>query len=1119
MCGCNRNPGHVTSPSYFGCNNNPIEVTQPKYQEVILNGDSPAPTRVVEGVLQPVAPTTAEQKLARKNELKARTLLMALPDKHQLKFNSYKDAKTLMEAIDKRFGGNTKTKKVQKTMLKQQYENFTGSSLESLDQIHDRLQKLVSQLEIHGVSLSQEDVNLKFLRSLHSEWKTRTLILRNKADLEEQSLDDLFNSLKIYEAEVKYSSFAGTTTQNIAFVSFSNTDNTTEPVSAAASVFAVCAKMPMSFLPNVDSLSNVVIYSFFASQSSSPQLDNEDLKQIDSDDLEEMDLKWQMVMLTMRARRFLQRTGRNLGANGPTSLGFDIQESDESWPPSSLYDRFQPSDGYHVVPPPYTGTFMPPKPDLVFNTAATAVETDHSAFNVQLSPTKPDQDMSHTNRPTVPIIEDWISNSEDESETKAPQIIPSFVQPPKQVKSPRPSIQHVETSIPVATSKLTSPKPTSNGKRRNKKACFVCKSLDHLIKYCDYHEKKMAQPITRNHAHRGNPKQYAPLTYQNPQKHMVPASVLTQSKPVPITAVRPVGTVVPKIKELNGGYVAFGGNPKGDNDDLKQIDADDLEEMDFKWQMGMLTVECYNCHRKWHFAKECRSPKDTRRNVLAETQRRSVPLESSTSNALVSQCDGVGSYDWSFQAEEEPTNYSLMAFTSLSSSSSDNEFRDNALVVLRQKFKKAEQDRDELKLKLEKFQSSSKNLSQLLASQTNDKTGLGYNYQVFTSSMFDCDEMFSYESDISMPASLVYDRYQSGEGYHAVSPPYTRTFMPHKPDLVFHDAPNVNETVYTVFNVKLSPTKPDKDLSHRSSAPIIEDWVSDSEDESKADHLQNYPSFVQPTEQVKTPRPFVKPVEHSIPTANHKTYISNPKSHRNNKNSKAYFVCKSLTQLIKDCNYYENKMAQTPVRNHAQRGNHQQYARKTHSNPQRHVVPKAVLTKSKLVLITVARPVTTAVPHNNVTRPRLAKTVVTKPYSPLRRNINRKPSPKPSNFPQKVTTAKVAQGNPQHALKDKGVIDSRCSRHMTGNMSYLSDFEEINGGYVAFGGNLKGRKITGKGKIRTGKLDFDDVYFVKEFKFNLFSISQMCDKRNIVLFTDTGCIVLSPEFKLPDENQ
>nr|GFB98092.1 ribonuclease H-like domain-containing protein [Tanacetum cinerariifolium] len=109
-------------------------------------------------------------------------------------------------------------------------------------------------------------------------------------------------------------------------------------------------------------------------------------------------------------------------------------------------------------------------------------------------------------------------------------------------------------------------------------------------------------------------------------------------------------------------------------------------------------------------------------------------------------------------------------------------------------------------------------------------------------------------------------------------------------------------------------------------------------------------------------------------------------------------------------------------------------------------------------------------------------------------------------------------GNPQHALKDKGVIDSGCSRHMIVNISYLSDFEEINGGYVSFGGNPKGGKITGKGKIRTGKLDFKDVYFVKELKFNLFSVSQMCDKKNSAIFTDTECIILSFDFKFPDEN-
>nr|GEX91169.1 putative ribonuclease H-like domain-containing protein [Tanacetum cinerariifolium] len=162
-------------------------------------------------------------------------------------------------------------------------------------------------------------------------------------------------------------------------------------------------------------------------------------------------------------------------------------------------------------------------------------------------------------------------------------------------------------------------------------------------------------------------------------------------------------------------------------------------------------------------------------------------------------------------------------------------------------------------------------------------------------------------------------------------------------------------------------------------------------------------------------------------------------------------------------------------------------------------------------------------------RPRPAKTVVTKPHSPPRKNINCSPSPKASTFPPKVTAVKAHivnavkgvqgnWGNPQHALKDKGVIDSRCSRHMTGNMSYLSDFEEINGGYFAFGGNPKGGKLSGKGKIRTEKLDFDDVYFLKELKFNLFSVSQMRDKKNNVLFTDTKYIVLFHEFKLHDEN-
>nr|GFC27782.1 hypothetical protein [Tanacetum cinerariifolium] len=166
------------------------------------------------------------------------------------------------------------------------------------------------------------------------------------------------------------------------------------------------------------------------------------------------------------------------------------------------------------------------------------------------------------------------------------------------------------------------------------------------------------------------------------------------------------------------------------------------------------------------------------------------------------------------------------------------------------------------------------------------------------------------------------------------------------------------------------------------TAPIIKDGISDLEDEYEGEPMtaQKAPSFVQTTKHVKAPRPSDKTVEHPIPTANLKPDIPKPKGHGNNKNRKACFVCKFLTHLIKDYDYYEKKMVQKPARNHAQKENHQHYARLTHPNPHRHVVPTTVLTRSTLVPFTAARPVTTAVPHHNVTRPRPAKTVSTKPF-------------------------------------------------------------------------------------------------------------------------------------------
>ncbi|GJS89275.1 hypothetical protein Tco_0771911 [Tanacetum coccineum] len=185
--------------------------------EVIENGNAPLIIKLVEGVETVIAPSTAEKKAQRRLELKARsTLLMGIPNEHQLKFNSIKDTKSLLQAVEKRFGGNAVTKKTQRNLLK--------------------LQKLTGQLEIHGESILQEDVNQKFLRSLSPEWNTHTIVWRNKPEIDTLSLDDLYNNLKIYEPEVKGTSSSSINIQNIAFVSSNNISSTNGEVNTAHGV-------------------------------------------------------------------------------------------------------------------------------------------------------------------------------------------------------------------------------------------------------------------------------------------------------------------------------------------------------------------------------------------------------------------------------------------------------------------------------------------------------------------------------------------------------------------------------------------------------------------------------------------------------------------------------------------------------------------------------------------------------------------------------------------------------------------------------------------------------------------------------------------------------------------
>ncbi|GJX03328.1 putative ribonuclease H-like domain-containing protein [Tanacetum coccineum] len=223
-----------------------IQVIDYALWEVIENGATLPKTTTVEGVLLEMPITTAEEKAQRRLEVKARsTLMMGIPNEYQLKFNSIKDAKKLLEAVETRFGRNEATKKTQRNLLKQQYENFTALRSEMLDQTFDWIQKLL-------------------LRSLSPEWNTHAVVWRNKADLDTMSMDDLYNNLKVYEPEVKGMSSSSSSTQNMAFVSYSNnnTSSTTEAVNTAHRVSTASTQVNAAKSTNIDNLSDAVICNY-----------------------------------------------------------------------------------------------------------------------------------------------------------------------------------------------------------------------------------------------------------------------------------------------------------------------------------------------------------------------------------------------------------------------------------------------------------------------------------------------------------------------------------------------------------------------------------------------------------------------------------------------------------------------------------------------------------------------------------------------------------------------------------------------------------------------------------------------------------------------------------------
>nr|GEV64262.1 hypothetical protein [Tanacetum cinerariifolium] len=487
--------------------------------EIIENGNAPIVIKTVDGKETAIPPTSVKEKEQRRAELKARsTLLIALPNEHQLIFNSYKDSKTLMQAIENKFGGNIATKKTQKNLLKQQYENFAASSTEVIEKTYERLQKLISQLEMHGEVIPQEEINQKLLRSLSQEWTMHTIVWRNKPEIETLNLDDLFNNLKSYESEVIGTSSSSINSHNVAFLSSSNTNSTTRAVNTAQGVNTTSTQMK---------------------------------------------LRSNISMLTMRAKRFLKNTGKKLDMANKEKIRFDKsklecfncykrghfvreyraprnQDSKNKEPirrtvpveETTLNALVSQCDGpgygwSDQVEEEYVKDLKEQTKQLVkdlrtarisdvtYKTSLESVEArlldDFVDVNESVSESVIEKPTVESNEPKTaskengaPIIEDWVSGSEEDNEPELQTVKPNFtkiefVKP----KTNRKSVEQIRQNT------YKSPK----GNKRNwnqqisqklgsdfemfNKACHVCGSFDHLKDDCNnwYNNGRFVKPV------------------------------------------------------------------------------------------------------------------------------------------------------------------------------------------------------------------------------------------------------------------------------------------------------------------------------------------------------------------------------------------------------------------------------------------------------------------------------------------------------------------------------------------------------------------------------------------------------------------------------------------------
>ncbi|GKA15025.1 putative ribonuclease H-like domain-containing protein [Tanacetum coccineum] len=393
------------------------------------------------------------------------------------------------------------TKKTQRNLLKHQYENFTAPSSKMLDQTFDRLQKFVSQLELLGEKLSQEDINQKLLRRMSPEWNTHAVVWRNKSDLDTMSMDDLYNNLNVYEPEVQ-----------------------------AHRTWLLC---PLLITTLAALMKQLMLLMKLLLLALNPQLAHEDLQKIHPDDIEEMDLRWQMAMLTMRARRALRNqdnkkecSRRSVHVETFTSTalvscdglgGYDWSDQEEDGPNYALMTYSSSSSDSKFVN----------KPE---------VENRKSDEEVSEIVRKNDDAL---------IIEEWVLDSEEENvsqpETEKKTVKPSiamieFVKPKQQEKTVRKTVKqakkhrgkNVNTARPKA---VVNAVQGNNVNAIKASACWVWKPKTKVLDHVSKHNS--ASTIL---------KRFDYIDAQGCTRNM---SYLTD------------------YEEIDGGYVAFGGNPKG----------------------------------------------------------------------------------------------------------------------------------------------------------------------------------------------------------------------------------------------------------------------------------------------------------------------------------------------------------------------------------------------------------------------------------------------------------------------------------------------------------------------------------------------------------------------------